>query len=243
MDYVAEMGMYGFTKVRNEEEIIQDTLDHVGQWCEGIVVYDDVSTDATVEMCWDHPAVVAVIEGDHWDPDRFAAERDCRQKALEKVMQYDPAWLLCFDADERFVWPETDEWTQGFGLKMRLFDFYITADDVDLPYTERRWMGPEYRDILMVYRPFRSMRFRHRDQREMTLPRGIRPEFGGSVKHYGKAISVEQWEETCEYYATHFPEPYKTKWEQRRGQAVHTVSDYGRELITWEQREALGVKL
>ena len=35
---------------------------------------------------------------------------------------------------------------------MKLYDFHITAEDVDRRYDERRWMGPEYRTILMAFR-------------------------------------------------------------------------------------------
>jgi glycosyltransferase involved in cell wall biosynthesis len=235
----------GLTKVRNEERIMQDTLDHVATFAEGIVIYDDCSTDSTVEIAKAHPAVLAVVEGEFWDPVRFNAERDTRQAALTKAREFNPEWLFCFDADERFVFPEDWSWTaRQDGLKMRLFDAYITPEDVDLPYTERRWFGPEYRDILMAYRNFSDLNFTRQDQREMIM-RGRRVLQAGWVKHYGKAESVEQWEETCEYYATHFPEPYRSKWDARRGKAVkHDMkSDFGAPLMLWEERDDKGFPL
>ena len=232
-----------FCKMRNEERIIQDTLDHVASFCGGIVVYDDCSTDSTPEIAKAHPAVVAVIDGEFWDPVRFNAERDTRQAALNKAREFDPEWLFCFDADERFEFPEDTTWTGRNGLKMRLFDAYITPGDAHLPYTERRWFGPEYRDILMAYRNLPHLNFTRPDQREMILRDRVVQ--GGWVKHYGKSESVEQWEETCDYYATHFPEPYRSKWAARKGKAIKydMKSDFGAPLMLWEERQEKGYRL
>ena len=240
LDFIA------FSKVRNEASILKDTLDHVESLgVDGMVIYDDCSTDDTVAIAEAHPIVLAVVRGKRWDPHRFSAERDCRNAALRKAQEYDPQWLLCMDADERFEFPEDDSWKELGGLRMRLLDAYITPDDVDLPYTERTWFGPEYRDILMAYRNYKGLSFTRPDQREIILPGTSRSVQGGWVKHYGKAESVEQWESTCEYYATHFPEPYKSKWHARRGKAVKYdfKSDFGKDLIKWSDRELLSFRL
>ena len=230
----------GITKVRNESLIIQDTLDHFGEICDAIYVYDDASTDDTPDICKAHPAVERVIRGVLWDKNRFAAERFNRQAALTAANEDRPEWIVCFDADERFELPDFDK-SKYDAVRMKLFDFYITEEDVHLKYTERRWLGPEFRTINMMYRNGPSIAFTVPDQREMRLPAGYRTLNAGFVKHYGKAITVEQWEETCDYYAEWFPEPYKTKWANRRGKAIHTESDFGRPLITWEQKETHGV--
>jgi hypothetical protein len=48
-------------------------------------------------------------------------------------------------------------------------------------------------------------------------------------QHYGKSLSVEHWEETCEYYMRHFPfDTYGRKWRDRKGRAIHTQSDFMR---------------
>jgi len=56
---------------------------------------------------------------------------------------------------------------------------------------------------------------------------------GGLIKHYGKSISIEQWEETCKYYMKSVP-VLADKWEKRLGKAIHTKSDFDRKLITWK---------
>jgi glycosyltransferase involved in cell wall biosynthesis len=234
------MFVAGITKVRNESEIIQDTLDHYAQWCDKIWVYDDASTDNTVEICKAHPVVAWVIEGKKLDPDRQRAEQRNRQRVLKAAQGADPDWVIYFDADERIEMPEFD-WEKYDGVKMKLFDFYITEEDVDKRYDERRWMGPEYREILMMFKNNPALRYQHRDQREMVL-RGGRVLKAGYVKHYGKAISVEEWEKTCDYYAE-WPEPYATKWKNRRGKAVHSKSDWDRTLILWDEKDLYGRRL
>jgi hypothetical protein len=55
-------------------------------------------------------------------------------------------------------------------------------------------------------------------------------------QHYGKSLSVEHWEETCDYYIQHFPfETYGRKWLDRKGRAIHTQSDFMRPLYEWDE--------
>ena len=47
-------------------------------------------------------------------------------------------------------------------------------------------------------------------------------------------LSVNHWEETCEYYMRHFPfDTYGRKWRVRKGRAIHTQSDFMRPLYEW----------
>ena len=234
------MSIVGISKVRNEMEIIEDTVEHFLGICDRLVIYDDCSSDGTPDFLEKFDRV-DVIRGDSLDRDRLRAEYVNRQRALEGAQEYSPEWILCFDADERVEMPETplDDFD---GVKMKLFDFYITPEDVDLRYTERRWLGPEYRSILMMFRNLPGLKYGYRDQREMFLPAGARILQDGYVRHYGKAVSVEEWESTCDYYSG-WPEPYRSKWMARKGKAVHTKSDFGADLITWDEKEEKGYPL
>lgn len=237
----------GITRVRNEECILRDTLDHVGAFVDAIVAFDDASTDATREILKSHPKVAILIESSHWQADvqaRLLAETRHRGLLLDAVRQHlQCEWIYCFDADERLVGD-----VRGFltaaprdecnGIRVSLFDAYLTPDD-HAPLGPgsklcdgRRFFGPERRDILMLWRNLPEVRFKGLDARE---PAGVsRIVTHLRCQHYGKAISIDQWEATCDYYMTHFPaETYGRKWARRKGRSIHTQSDFGRPLAAW----------
>lgn len=253
------MKISGIIRARNESAIIKDTLDHFSQYCNhGIYVYDDASTDDTLDIVKAHTNVKGVIENKDWDLNRTRAEYTTRQAILDLARNDNPDWVLYFDADERL---DVDMKILDYYMRspdvdavfMRLFDAYITEDDLinctldgvdhppTIPYNQRKWFGPEYRDIGMFFRVRPSLRYLHDDQRIASFI-GNSISFG-YVKHYGKAISIEQWESTCDYYIEHFPESYKKKWKARKGKAIHDKSDFGRELIKWHEKDEKGVLL
>lgn len=236
----------GLTKVRNESAILKDTLDRWAPFCTGgIYVYDDKSDDDTVAIARAHPAVKDVVEGTFWDPDREKAEWVNRQSILVRAKQAatEQTWFVYFDADEHpynfedyglFNNPDVN------AIAMRLYDIYITPEDVDKPYTEREWIGPEFRTIIFFFRNLPNIRYHLPDQRIVTLPEnvGLVP-IHGDIKHYGKSVSVQHWEDTCQYYIRHWPK-YADKWRKRKGHAVHEdyLSDFGNKLIKWHDRKA-----
>lgn len=233
----------GLTKVRDEEHIIKDTLLKWKEFCTGgIYVYDDVSEDSTVDICRSQEYVRDVIVGDFWDPDREKAEWFNRQIILSRAQQDAGPndWFVYFDADEHPY--NFSEYTlfNAPGIKavaMRLYDFYITPEDVDLPYNKREWIGPEFRTIPMFFKNSQALRYHLPDQRVMTMPEDGQVAIHGDIKHYGKAFSVQKWEETCDYYIRHWPK-YSDKWRKRKGKAVHEemLSDFGNPLIRWKDR-------
>ncbi len=214
---------------------------------DAIVAYDDASTDATVNILRGHPKVALIVANQAWEEDvaaRKLAEGRHRGLLLDMARERLPHdWMLCFDPDERIT-GDLRGFVEGLGaegcdaVRVRLFDAYMTPDD-HAPYQAGRQLldfrqcyGPEQRDILMLWRNRPEIRFAEGDGR---TPRGMQ-----NVKtdlycqHYGKSLSVEHWEETCDYYIRHFPyETYGKKWTERKGQAIHTESDFKRPLYAW----------
>ena len=223
------MKITGISRIRNESHIIKDTLDHVSTLVDDVVIYDDCSEDDTVAICEAHPKVKKVLRGHEWSPSRDAQEGPLRQMAYDEAMKGKPDWIYCFDADE-FASFDGIDFTAGT-YRLKLFDFYITEEDKDKPYTEREWIGPEYRDIDMLFRATKGLTFKQR------IPlQGCKPKVNaGYVKHYGKGFSIEEFEKTCEYYEKFFPR-YAQRWARRKGKAIHTQSDFGRPLIKWKDR-------
>lgn len=230
----------GITRVRNEALIFEDTLRHYLEVCDRVIVYDDASTDETADIAASFDRV-ELVRGPHWRANRPDEETRHRALLLRRVST---PWTLCFDADERLVGPMPDLSVDGY--RFRLYDGYMVEGSepyVDGPLAElNRMWGPEYRDILMLFRTERA-RYRGKDKREPTPFHGRVQLARTRVKHFGKCLSVEHWEDTCDYYANHWPEPYRSKWAKRRGKALHTRSDFGRGLYPWNQLERHGVKL
>jgi len=239
--------LVAMTRVRNEALILPDTLDHLGDQVDAIVAYDDASTDDTVDILRAHPKVALIVANRSWEQDvaaRKRAEGRHRGLLLEMARAELPhAWILCFDPDER-VAADLREFVSGLdadacdAVRVQLFDAYITPEDRE-PYRPdrpllnfRRFYGPEQRDILMLWRNRPEIGFAEGDGR---TPRGmaeVRTEL--YCQHYGKSLSVEHWEETCDYYIRHFPyDTYGKKWSERKGQAIHTESDFKRPLYEW----------
>lgn len=225
----------GITRVRNEALIIADTIAHYLKCCRHIVLYDDASTDDTVaiakKVAGDR---LTVIQGTQWAKVRRPEETRHRAIVLEEARRLGYEWALCFDADER-LHGKFPEFTAD-GYTFRLFDGYLTEHkqapfDGELASLPRMW-GPEYRDILILFRVSASRFIGDGNRCPLTAGRIERAPM--YVKHYGKCISVEQWEETCAYYSTPgWPDRYRDKWTARMGKAIHTVSDFGQPLMTW----------
>jgi len=239
-----DLRIIGLTKVRNESHIIKDTLDCWGEICTGgIFVYDDVSEDDTVAICEEHPAVVEVVKGDFWDPDREKADAMTRQTILRRAQQFadNNTWFVYFDADEHLY--NFDDYglfdnPNVKAIACRLYDFYITPDDVEKGYKEREYIGPEFRTIVFFFKNSQYLKYDKPDQRIVDLEPGIQIPIHGDIKHYGKGFSVEQWESTCDYYINWWPK-YASKWQKRKGKAVKKdmLSDFGNRLIKWSDRK------
>lgn len=228
----------GITRVRDESLILADTLEHFFRYCSHIVLYDDCSTDHSAGIAQEVGGDrILVIRGDDWRTNRNAEETRHRALACRTaVTVYDADWILCFDADERLVGDLPDLTADGYTF--RLFDGYLTedlqadydgGDLADLP----RLYGPEYRDILMLFRP---------EFARWNIPGLREPQFSGRVelapvfvKHFGKCLSVEQWNANCRYYMTGFGRSFRDRWQARLGKAIHTRSDFDRSLLTWDE--------
>ena len=239
------MKIIGLLRIRNESEIIRNTLDYMATFCDFAIVYDDCSTDDTVEICKSHPLVRHTIEGMHWSRNRKRAEFRNRQVLLDTGRQYAEKddWFVYQDADEyiEFDFNKLYE-SDSIAVKMKLFDFYITPDDIEAHYMDRKWLGPEYREIIMAFKNHPNLSYDSPDQREVHLNHKGNILEDGYVRHYGKAISIEEWNRTCEYYGNHFPK-YSEKWKKRMGKAVHETSSFGLPLIQWEEKNKYGVLL
>ena len=237
----------GMTRIRNEALILPDTLDYLATQVDAIVAYDDASTDDTVDILRKHPKVALIVANQSWEKDvaaRKLAEGRHRGLLLDMARSELPHdWMFCFDPDERVTgdlpsFVASLEADASDAVRVQLFDAYMTPEDCapyapDLPLLHfRKFYGPEQRDILMLWRNRPEIHFAEGHGR---TPGGMeRVKIDLHCQHYGKSLSVDHWEETCDYYIRHFPfETYGKKWTERKGQAIHTESDFKRPLYEW----------
>jgi len=158
--------LIGVTRVRNEEEIIQATLDHAASFVDGIIFVDDASTDNTRKIAGAHPAVLEIIKNKNWvdtPRGRNEAEGSLRQLGYEAAVAHGAEWVYYFDADEFIYFDYGIPDLSADAYAFRLFDFYITEDDKDKTWHHRRWLGAEYRDIVMMFKVNPNIQFYQRE--------------------------------------------------------------------------------
>lgn len=92
-----KLKIIGFLQVYNESSKgnLDRILNHLKKICDDIVVYDDGSTDNTLDILKKNTKYV--IEGSKND---FLNESSHKQKLLELALSLEPDWILWLDADE-----------------------------------------------------------------------------------------------------------------------------------------------
>lgn len=86
----------GMLNIQNEDRWIREALDSMARVCDGIVIYDDGSTDRTPEICAMHPAVIDYERREEATLDKT---RD-KNRLLQLALKHKPDWILCLDGDE-----------------------------------------------------------------------------------------------------------------------------------------------
>lgn len=234
-------------RIKNEEMIIEDTLNHISNFADGICVYDDCSTDATLEILKANKKVFFIIKNKKWREgadNRLLSETRHRGLLLKIANQYlQFKWCMCCDADERYIGDiqglvEAPPENQPEGIRVQLFDAYMTPGNDqafcrgDMLLGFRKYFGPECRNILMLWQNKKEISYQGLDAREPSNVTNVAIAF--YCQHYGKSLSYEHWEETCNYYVESFPwKPYGEKWCKRKGKALHTMSDFNHPLYEW----------
>ena len=240
--FARKIEIIGLIRERNESLILKDTLDHLSQFVDGIILFDDASTDNSLDIARHHPFIIKIIANKRWQNNyRELEETKHRQLLLEAAQEYHPEWLFYMDADERFE-GKIREFLLSCdkkidGIRISLFDAYMTPEDYEPYYggelfNFRKYFGPEKREILMIWRNKPQIKFKGLDAREPVVKGKIITKF--YCQHYGKALSIKHWEETCNFYSKYFRK-YSEKWTGRKGKAIHVKSDFNRRLYTWQE--------
>ena len=249
----------GLIREKNESLILEDTLTELEKIVDGFILLDDNSDDNSIEIAKKHPKCLAIIKNSKTiTGNRSMEESIHRELLLELAKTYHPQWIFYQDADERVENPVD---VRNFmlnninsplieAISFSFFDAYMTKNDSQAYHSGslfnfRKLFGPERRDIVMAWKNNPDITFMTRA--DLRVPDHIDPSKTITkfyVQHYGKALSVEQWEETCDYYIKHFPQ-YAEKWQARKGKGIHnTKSDFNRPLDSWHSiKKSGGIKI
>ncbi len=229
--------LIGLIRVRNEELILKDTLDHMATFCKGVYVYDDASEDDTNAIATSHPIVKVVLRENRWDKNQVNVQARQRRELFEFAKKEcgEDQYYIYMDADERILW-DFDIEDDTDGVRMMLFNAIITEDDYK-PYDGtrplmdfRRWFDPSFREILMVFSGKLAFDGQIACEREPTrIPDGAKIRTHGYVQHYGRAVSCMQFVDTCHHYINNVP-LFADKWKAELEEGAVKSSEG---LVSW----------
>lgn len=227
------------SRVYNERYLINEFLDYYREIVtkDGgkFYFYDDGSTDGTLEILQKDPDCVVVAGTRESGVMSHNNQRPQRRMMMDLACKDlgENDYILLLDIDEFLTFNQPIETITQDLVYFDLFDFYITEEDKDLHWSKREYVGPERRHIAFMVRKG-AYKTVVADRTLVTTGGPVLHE-GGFVKHMGKAVSIEYWENKCSHYASPgMPEKYRGKWEARKGKAIHTVSDFNTPLYKWD---------
>jgi len=222
------------SRVYNEEAMIQDFILHYLPFATGgFWFFNDGSIDNTLDEIQKFKTSNIISSLRTSAIDSHAAQNEQRRVIIEHAIKHlnENDYFMLLDVDEFIDFTINPLMITSDAVNFKLFDLYITPEDKELEWTEREYIGPEYRNIIMMVRvgAYRTL------ENDRTIIHSGNIVEGGYVKHIGKGFSEAYWERKCEHYATPgMPGKYQSKWEARKGKAIHTSSDFGRDLIPWD---------
>jgi hypothetical protein len=231
-------------RVRNEWALLRGLLTNVASTCDEAWILDDASSEPCPSGLGELVERLTVLRAPRWSGlekgYREGLQRDFLIQAIKRRSECQ--WVLQLDADERLAEPSAllplVRVPDATAWLLPLVDFYITPLDAEFvdgvaPEAVRDWFGVETRWTLALFRPLPTVYVSRGDVREPQgfAPSGVREATQPMIEHYGKAVSVGEWERKASFYAERYP-AYRAKWLERRGKAVHDgESDFGTRLV------------
>jgi hypothetical protein len=225
-------------RVRDEWTLLQGLLQSVRGLCDEAWILDDASALEAPRALLTVLPKVTVLRVSAWSggPSGEGLQRDYLMQRIKRECNCE--WILQLDADERLsdtaalaslvTAKDCDAWV------LPLVDYYITPEDAadtvhDVPDRVRNWFGIETRWTLCLYRPLNGLYIARGVVREPQGFRTLRVRRTHSVlvEHYGKAISLAEWERKADLYVSTYPDQ-RAKWLDRKGKFI---SDFGTPLL------------
>jgi cellulose synthase/poly-beta-1,6-N-acetylglucosamine synthase-like glycosyltransferase len=94
-----DIKLIGFLQIHNEskKENLERVLNHLSKFCDDIVIYDDGSTDNSIELALKYTKNIIIGETND-----FQNELEHKQQLLNLALSLNPDWIIWLDADEVF---------------------------------------------------------------------------------------------------------------------------------------------
>jgi len=222
-------------RIYNEESIVKEFLDYYREIASGgFFFYDDGSTDNTLSILEEDPDVVHVIKGNRTNGVDSHFKQNSQRKEIIQIARTSLApddYFMLLDCDEFVEFTTPIDSIKDDLIFLSLFDMYITDQDKHLHWSLRKYFGPEVRNLAFMVKNSSYINLKN----DRTLIANGKTSNHGFVKHIGKGVSVEYWENKCNHYSQKdMPEKYRSKWEKRKGKAIHNNSDFNRPLYNWD---------
>lgn len=164
------MKIYGISVVKNEEDVIRDSLTIASEWCEKIFVLDNGSEDGTWKEIMD------VAKGNDkiipWKQMNVAFYEGLRAEVFNEfrhIAEEGDWWCFRLDADEFYIDDPRDFLprvpSNRHYVCRESVEYYLTFEDLEEYEFEGRF--PEDRNKIRYYRPeshTEARFFRHRDR-------------------------------------------------------------------------------
>jgi glycosyltransferase involved in cell wall biosynthesis len=233
----------GLLRIRNEAHIIQDTLDRMQDFCKHVYIYDDASEDNTVEICKNHPVTAEIICETKWNNNQEYIQSQERKALLEYAKFREPtaSHFIYMDADEvPFIDDKFLKEAKRHDMTvMKLYNAVMTKDDkepVEKLENARKYFDPVPREIPFIFHRSAMYHGGIKCERYPKIPtmEGFFPKVlhKGLVQHYGRAISKEEWDKTCDHYIKNVPAlSEKWKGEKKKGCIRKDIEN----LKTWDE--------
>jgi glycosyltransferase involved in cell wall biosynthesis len=206
---MSNLAIWGVMCVRNEaDRYLADVLDWHLNFLDGIFVFDDQSTDHTVEICRQYPKVEVEVRPDDV-PALLEHEGDFRQAGWEafetSVQPMDWDWVLAIDADEFFVAPGDErtalldiiryaEFDKSCAAKLRIEEIYSVDGGVPHERVDGYWGGINGLRLVR-YDPVARFANRRLGGGSVPVPRRSimdATDWSGRLQHFGYVRSEDR---------------------------------------------------
>jgi hypothetical protein len=213
------MKKYIACRVRNSMDIIEDFMSYYDCF-DGFFFYDDQSNDGTREYLEAQHNSVVVNEKEDWKSSSWKEQVDHRTQACKKLLDVASPddWLFLLDSDE-FISFDFNALKKNSVITLDLFDAVITEEDKNGHFLSRKWFEKRSRRIAFAVKcgDFEKVT----GHRTLIIKSGrALSEACGVVRHFGRARSLNKFDEKCDYYTDHAIDSYKKKWSARKGNGV-----------------------